>query len=345
MSATDSGSGIRLRAAERGDIPAIVMISNSSVSEAEDVGFGTPSSESPFADSRRLSAAWKEPNLVRGEEVLVAEIDGRVVGCVTVEDRGEALELINIDVPRDLQRRGIGTRMVRFVEERARREGKHAVTLGTSRNAAGVAWKSLPWWRSLGYHVTGEEENEWTRSIGPNVREIRMRKEIVEQPRSANGVMLRDVADGDLPIFFEQQQDPAANYMAAFTATEPSDRDAFDAHWLRIRGDTAITIKTILFDGNVVGSVACYTDKQFGKPEVTYWIGKEYWGKGIATKALSLFLGYVKPRPLYGRAATDNLASLRVLEKCGFTIVGYDKGFANARGKKIEEAILQLGAD
>jgi hypothetical protein len=68
--------------------------------------------------------------------------------------------------------------LVRSVEERARAEGKEAVTAGTSRNAEGVAWKSLPWWQHLGYQVTHEEENEWTRSIGPEVREIRLRKEL-----------------------------------------------------------------------------------------------------------------------------------------------------------------------
>lgn len=168
----------RIRPAKREDIPAIVMVSNSSVSEEEDVGFGTPSSESPFADVARLTAAWHEPNLVRGEEVLVAEIHGRVVGVVMIENRGEALELINIDVLRDLQGRGIGTRLVRFVEERARGAGKRAVTLGTSRNAAGVPWRSFPWWLHQGYRVTGEEENAWTRSIGTGVREIRMRKDL-----------------------------------------------------------------------------------------------------------------------------------------------------------------------
>jgi N-acetylglutamate synthase-like GNAT family acetyltransferase len=110
--------------------------------------------------------------------VLVAEREGRIVGCVTVEDRGGELELVNIDVPLQLQGRGIGTILVRSVEERARSEGKQAVTLGTSRNAEGVAWKSLPWWQHLGYQVTHEEENAWTRSIGPRVREIRLRKEL-----------------------------------------------------------------------------------------------------------------------------------------------------------------------
>src|SRR2546428_1311413 len=109
-------SGIRLRPASRGDIPAIVAISNSSIDEEADIGFGTPRSELVFSDVERLSAAWQDPNLVREEAVWMAELDGRVVGCVTGEDRGEALGLVNIDVPRELQGQGIGTRMVRLVE-------------------------------------------------------------------------------------------------------------------------------------------------------------------------------------------------------------------------------------
>jgi N-acetylglutamate synthase-like GNAT family acetyltransferase len=134
--------------------------------------------DSPFRDASVLAAVWRDPNVVHEEEVLVAEMDGRIVGCVTVEDRGGELELVNIDVPLQLQGRGIGTILVRSVEERARAEGKQAVTAGTSRNAEGVAWKSLPWWQRLGYTVTHEEENAWTRSIGPGVHEIRLRKEL-----------------------------------------------------------------------------------------------------------------------------------------------------------------------
>src|SRR3989475_12559871 len=180
-----NSSGIRLRPAIRQDIPAIVMISNSSVDEAEDIGFGTPRSELVFSDEDRLSAAWEDPNFVREEEVWVAEFDGRVVGCVTVEDRDEALELINIDVPRELQGRGIGTRMVRLVEERARGEGKRSVTLGTSRNAAGVAWKSLSWWQSRGYRITGEEENDWTGQSGRGAGRFGWRRRFLRQPRSS----------------------------------------------------------------------------------------------------------------------------------------------------------------
>lgn len=157
--------------------------------------------------------------------------------------------------------------------------------------------------------------------------------------------MLRDVAEADLPIFFEHNSDRVAVQMAAFTAKDPTDRDAFNLHWRKILSDSTVIIRTILFDGQVAGSVASFIDQEFGKREVTYWIGREYWGKGIATKALSKFLREVKVRPIYGRASKDNVASIRVLEKCGFRIIAYGKGFANARAKEIEEVIFELTAD
>jgi predicted N-acetyltransferase YhbS len=172
-------SAVHVRPATREDVPGIVWVSNSSILPNEDIGFGGGNS-SPFHDASRLALAWREPNLVMGEEVVVAEANGRVVGSVTIKNCEAEVELINIDVPLELQGRGIGTRLVRSVEEMARQRGRRAVTTGTSRNAEGVAWKSLPWWQRLGYEITHEEENEWTRSIGPGVREIRMRKTLID---------------------------------------------------------------------------------------------------------------------------------------------------------------------
>ncbi len=153
-------------------------------------------------------------------------------------------------------------------------------------------------------------------------------------------VILRDVMADDLPIFFEQQLDEDANFMAAFTVKDPADRSAFTAHWAKILSNTSGTVKTILFEGYVAGYIASFV--QFGELEVCYWLGKEYWGRGIATHSLRQFLAEVQARPLYARAAADNLASLRLLEKAGFTISGYDKAFANARGEEVEEVILKL---
>ena len=156
-------------------------------------------------------------------------------------------------------------------------------------------------------------------------------------------VELRDVVESDLPTFFSQQLDREANQMAAFTAKDPADRAAFFEHWSRILSDSTNTVQTVLFDSRVAGHVACYTDKEFGRLEVTYWIGKEFWGQGVATEALSRFLNIVKVRPIFARAAKDNLASIRVLQKCRFVQVGEGKGFANARGRETEEYVMRLG--
>lgn len=145
-------------------------------------------------------------------------------------------------------------------------------------------------------------------------------------------VVLRDVRDADLPIFFAQMNDPEGVRMAAFTAKDPSDRALFQAHWARIRQDPAVMARTIVGENDeVVGNAAV-----FGPPEereVTYWIGRQYWGRGAATAALRELLAIAPERPLHARAAADNLASIQVLKKCGFEVSGSERGFANARGK------------
>jgi len=154
-------------------------------------------------------------------------------------------------------------------------------------------------------------------------------------------LQLREVVEDDLASFFDFQLDPDANYMAAVTARDPTDRAAFTAHWKKIMANPTNIIRTIVCDGQVVGSVSSYEES--GKPEVTYWIGRAYWGKGIGTRALTAFLAQVNTtRPIYARVARDNLGSRRILEKCGFQVIGETKGFANARGEEIEELLLVL---
>lgn len=160
------------------------------------------------------------------------------------------------------------------------------------------------------------------------------------EAQAGDSVELRAVMPEDLPLFFAQQLDAEANYRAAFTAKDPADWDAFQAKWTRILQDDAIVNRTILFQGQVIGHVASF--EQFGDQEVSYWLDKAYWGQGLATKALAAFLNEFSVRPLFARAVKDNVASLRVLAKCGFVIVGEDTGFANARGAEVEEFILEL---
>jgi RimJ/RimL family protein N-acetyltransferase len=152
-----------------------------------------------------------------------------------------------------------------------------------------------------------------------------------------NNVQLRNVLETDLPIFFEQQLDPEAAQMAAFPARN---REAFMTHWTRIMVDETVLIRTILFDGNVAGNIVSFI--QLAEREVGYWLGKEYWGKGIATRALEQFLELIETRPLYAHVAKHNIGSRRVLEKCGFTISAEDRFFSQVFGKNIDEYILRL---
>jgi len=152
-----------------------------------------------------------------------------------------------------------------------------------------------------------------------------------------NNVQLRNAVEADLQIFYEQQQDPEAIQMAAFPARN---RDAFMAHWLKILADDSVVIKTILVNGDIAGNIVCFD--QLGEREVGYWLGKEYWGKGIASQGLTQFLEYIETRPLYAHVAKHNIASRRVLEKCGFKVAAEDKFFSKIFGKEIEEYILIL---
>ncbi len=155
-------------------------------------------------------------------------------------------------------------------------------------------------------------------------------------------VSLRPVRDDDLPHFFAHEQDPEAAWMAAFGPADPTDRAVFDAHWARIRADPTVVNRTVVADGAVVGHVAAFPVD--GHTEVSYWIDPRRWGRGHATAALTALLRELPHRPLRARAAKDNRASLAVLRKCGFVIVGEDSGFADGRGVEVEEWLLELPA-
>lgn len=147
-------------------------------------------------------------------------------------------------------------------------------------------------------------------------------------------VALRAVADDDLPIFFEHQRDPDACRMAAFPSRE---REAFDAHWAKIRADPCSTIRTIVFDGRVAGNICAW--EMSGLTFVGYWIGRDLWGKGVATRALRLFLDVVTARPIHAHVATANAGSIRVLEKCGFIPV---EGSLETGADGVEEILYRF---
>jgi RimJ/RimL family protein N-acetyltransferase len=150
---------------------------------------------------------------------------------------------------------------------------------------------------------------------------------------------LRAVTDADLDALFDQMRDPESVRMAAFTADDPDDRPAFDAHMARVRSSPGVTLRAVTCDGQFVGTISAFAVE--GQTEVTYWIDRAAWGRGIASRALELLMDLVPARPLHARAASDNIGSLRVLQKAGFKIIGTENSFAPARHGTIEETILR----
>ncbi|WP_188135422.1 GNAT family N-acetyltransferase [Lentzea indica] len=153
-------------------------------------------------------------------------------------------------------------------------------------------------------------------------------------------VTLRLVEDTDLDTLFEFMRDPESVRMAAFTAEDPDDRDAFDAHMRKVLANPEATNRVIVGDGRVVGSIASFVME--GDTEITYWVDRAVWGQGVAGRAVALLLDLVTVRPMHARVASDNAGSMRVLTKAGFEVVGTEISYATARKEEIEETILKL---
>ena len=151
---------------------------------------------------------------------------------------------------------------------------------------------------------------------------------------------LRTLTDGDLDALFGWESDPRAVRMAAFTRADPSDRDAFDAHYERVRKDPSATLLAIDVDGEFVGTVSSFTIE--GRREVSYWIDPARWGQGLASRALRALLAIEPTRPIYGRVAQHNGASAKVLARAGFVEIGSDTGFAAGVDAEIVERIYRL---
>ncbi len=132
-------------------------------------------------------------------------------------------------------------------------------------------------------------------------------------------VTLRETTLEDVPILFEHQRDPVAAEMAAFPSR---DWEAFVAHDAKLRVDPTTVRRTIVADGQVIGSIGVWGENEL---EVGYWIDRAAWGKGIASAALAALLAEVQERPVTAHVAEHNVGSIRVLERNGFVETGRER--------------------
>lgn len=152
-------------------------------------------------------------------------------------------------------------------------------------------------------------------------------------------VRLRPVWDGDLDRLFLFERDPVAVRMAAFTRADPSDRQAFDAHYRRVRSDPEVILCAIEHEGSLVGTIGSFTTE--GRREITYWIDPDRWGQGLASAALEAFLSVEDTRPLFARVAVHNVASSKVLTRAGFVEIDHETSYAAGVGSAVVERIYR----
>ncbi len=153
-----------------------------------------------------------------------------------------------------------------------------------------------------------------------------------------NAIRLRPAGPGDLPALFEFQADPESNDMAG---TKPRTREVFFAAWERNLADPGINSRVIEIDGAIVGSISRF--QADGHDAVGYWIARPHWGKGIASRALAMFLAEEPRRPLHATTARTNAPSRHILEKCGFRCVGFRMGEETDRfvAREIADFVLE----
>lgn len=150
-------------------------------------------------------------------------------------------------------------------------------------------------------------------------------------------VSLRQIEQSDLPAIFEVQLDAESNQMAF---THPRSKEEFDTHWKESLADPKVVVRAVVAGESLAGCIACFNSED--KNCIGYWIGKRFWGMGIATSALKLLLTEVETRPLHSRVAITNAASIRVFEKCGFREIGREWSPASDCYVECEEMIMEL---
>ena len=155
-----------------------------------------------------------------------------------------------------------------------------------------------------------------------------------------NHIELRALDDDDLDAIFEMMRDREAIAMAAFTAEDPDDRDAFDAWIARQRAADDVLTLVVTENGGFAGTAAAFTVD--GDREVSYWIARHAWGRGVATAALRLLISREPVRPLFARAAAHNAGSIAVLKKAGFTEVSRNVDYAPGVKREVEEIVFTL---
>jgi RimJ/RimL family protein N-acetyltransferase len=275
-----------------------------------------------FEQARRL---WTAPPT----RAFVAERDGVVVGSYMLRPNqpglGDHVANAGYVVAEEARGQGIARALCEHSLIAAARAGFTAMqfnfVVATNESAVHL-------WTSMGFATVGRLPGAFRHAKLGRVDVLIMHRGLTT---------IRPVAEEDFRVLYEHQNDPAANEMAAFP---PRDWNAFEAHWKRILADPSVVARAVLDNGRVAGNLGVFGPP--GERLLGYWIGREHWGKGIATRGLALLLEEISERPLHAHVAKSNAGSIRVLEKNGFKVSGEDRAPAPTGGDVVDEWVMTL---
>ena len=157
--------------------------------------------------------------------------------------------------------------------------------------------------------------------------------------------LLREWRRGDEPSLVRHANNRNIWLNVRDTFPHPYTRsDALD--WVQLAsGEGLNLVFAIDIDGFAVGAVGLRPGEDVNRlsAEIGYWLGEEFWGRGIATEVLAAVTEYafqsLGMARVYAEVFEWNAASMRVLEKCGFEREGVLRKAAMKDRKLIDQIV------
>ncbi len=157
--------------------------------------------------------------------------------------------------------------------------------------------------------------------------------------------MIRDLDIDDAPSIALHADNPGIARALRDLFPSPYsllDAVAFIAKFSTAEPSTVFAIATAEEAFGIIGFFPGQDVNRFSA-EVGYWIGEDYWGRGIMTKALDAFTDYVfqnsEMNRLYAGVFSSNPASGRVLEKAGYQYEGTHRASVFKNGELLDELL------
>lgn len=312
--------------AEDADLRALAALLVDAVDSGAAVSFLAPLALDKAEAWWREQCAGAHP---RSVHLIARDEGGAIIGTVQLQpawapNQPHRADVCKMIVHRRARGGGVARRLLRAVECAAWDAGFTLLVLDTKLGCAAEGLYQSSGWTRVGTIPCFAMDPD---GVTPHATVVFYKdlRRGQHKELGASDVTLRPVTRGDLDVLYAMHADPEACRMAG---TKPRTREAFLAHWGTIFGDPGVIPRVIEVRGNGVAEIAGSVNvfQADGVNMVGYAIARRHWGRGIATRALAMFLAEVRLRPLYAITAADNAASIRVLERCGFACVGREMG-------------------